>query len=109
MEITSEDASAGCVLSHAGRSRASSATAEKSMPLRVRDTTTTCGATWSTVHAWDRWILGMQDLGDCAAVLFAIRMQKRFGYQRLAMAFVRDDDGSIVFESAGTSESVSLF
>lgn len=47
---------------------------------------------------WDHWLWGRQDFGDYTAVIFDIGTQKKFGYQRLPMFFLQDNEGNLILE-----------
>ena len=60
---------------------------------------------WGNVahnKTWDHWIWGRQDFGDYAILVFDIGTQKKFGYQRLPMMFLEDQDGNLVMEDLTT-------
>lgn len=62
---------------------------------------------WGNVahnKTWDHWLWGRQDFGDYAILVFDICTQKRFGYTRLPMFFLEDQDGNIVLEQLTTPQ-----
>lgn len=62
---------------------------------------------WGNVahnKTWDHWLWGRQDFGDYAILVFDICTQKRFGYTRLPMFFLEDQDGNLVLEQLTTPQ-----
>ncbi|WP_057905741.1 lipocalin-like domain-containing protein [Loigolactobacillus bifermentans] len=47
---------------------------------------------------WDHWLWGRQDFGDYTMLVFDIGTQKKFGYKRLPMMFLQDNEGNLLIE-----------
>lgn len=56
---------------------------------------------WGNVahnKTWYHWLWGRQNFGDYTMLVFDICTQKKFGYFRMPMFFLEDQDGKVLFE-----------
>ena len=56
------------------------------------------------IKTWDHWLWGRQDFGDYTLLVFDIGTQKKFGYQRLPMMFLQDNEGNLLMEDLNDPE-----
>lgn len=62
---------------------------------------------WGNVKhndTWDHWVWARQDFGNYALLVFYIGAQKKFGYERLPMMFLQDQEGDLLMQDLRTPE-----